>query len=937
MRIRPAILMSLMGKNRFLIASCDEGQESIEAETRGHGLFTFHLLDGIRGTGDRDGDGKVGVAELFEHVAAAVESEASAMGMVQRPWSSAIGPGGVYIAKSANGTGHLSAQAGGFPAFAEIERLWRSSRPEGALKVIDQAFENSSEGELGSILELLKRKGDLADIPFFFRGLVHRSEAIRVQVKRIIQGIGWTRVAEEIERLARQGDPERFGFILSGLAAFESHKDVVVLLDRLVDILKGDLRNRTIHLLDRKRQGLELERIAEIFRISGSPYQIRKALGQGRFTAAYLARDVVSDLEVVVRVLRPRVASEPQLRAQFLDLIRSSVRMVHQNLVMTRGLGSLPDHGLYFSVRDYVDGVTLQRLLELGRDYTTEQIVTIVGQLLQALKTVHAEGLLHGAVQPSNIFLCSNDRVVLGDMALPVLTDGLVPERRSYDYRYASPEIFRQNKSIDAASDFYSLGCVVHELACGVPPFESDNHFELAALHLREPVQHPSNRGSRLGKAGDEFVLKLLEMSPGNRYSTVDSALRALLALESALRPRSRSDVAQGPIVGDESLDRYGGDYMMSVLSLTLNPPTASSVRDNLTCDLVANEDGPMPPVDSSRVDPPPTLADATGAEDAERGHLVSIPENLGNYKILGMLGRGGMGRVLLAEDVRLHRKVALKLVQGRTSARFQREALVLARLNHPNIVSIYELGESDGQVFIVSEYLEGMNLHEQLKHDGPFSCTDAARLMLTLAGAVAYAHERGVIHRDLKPSNIILDQDGAPKILDFGLAKISGGTELAQGDQFETSYRQLVGTPAYMSPEQARGENHRIGFATDIFSLGTILYQLLTGELPFASPSLTETLSLIMHASPRPLRQLRPEIPRDLEAICLRCLEKSQAGRYPSAADFAADLERCLRGEAVLARPGGEAVLARPGGGALPARPLGFWGRVLRLLRARK
>ena len=126
------------------------------------------------------------------------------------------------------------------------------------------------------------------------------------------------------------------------------------------------------------------------------------------------------------------------------------------------------------------------------------------------------------------------------------------------------------------------------------------------------------------------------------------------------------------------------------------------------------------------------------------------------------------------------------------------------------------------------------------------------------------------------------------------------------------------------MSPEQARGENHRIGFATDIFSLGTILYQLLTGELPFASPSLTETLSLIMHASPRPLRQLRPEIPRDLEAICLRCLEKSQAGRYPSAADFAADLERCLRGEAVLARPGGEAVLC--GLEEEPSRPAP-WG----------
>ena len=185
-------------------------------------------------------------------------------------------------------------------------------------------------------------------------------------------------------------------------------------------------------------------------------------------------------------MLRPELANLPQIRAQFLDLSRRSIKLVHHNLVLTREVRAFPDRHIYYVVRDYVDGVTLQKLLESGRVFSPDQIMKILRQVLRSLTPLHASGMVHGSIKPSNIFLCGEDRVILGDLALPLRGISVQLDRLSYDYRYAPPEMFRQDGTLGPWSDFYALGCVAYELACGAPPFVSDNHFELAGKHDRE-------------------------------------------------------------------------------------------------------------------------------------------------------------------------------------------------------------------------------------------------------------------------------------------------------------------------------------------------------------------------------------------------------------------------------------------------------------------
>ncbi len=304
--------------------------------------------------------------------------------------------------------------------------------------------EPADGGEFAAILDLLNAMKDPAAIPLLFRCVAHPSEAVRTAAKKVVQSFRWEDVSSAIEELARRGDPERVGFVLDGLAAFEAHREIAALLDSLVTLLKGALRNRAILLLERKRQGLALEGVAELFRESRSPYRIEKALGQGLFTAAYLARNESLELDVVIRVLRPEFADIPQIRAQFLDLGRQSVKLVHHNLVVTRDVGAFPERRVYYVVRDHVDGATLQKVLESGRTFGEDQIIKIVRQVLLGLSPIHAERVAHGSIKPSNIFLASDDRVILGDLALPMTGISLHLDRLAYDYRYAAPEMFRQ-------------------------------------------------------------------------------------------------------------------------------------------------------------------------------------------------------------------------------------------------------------------------------------------------------------------------------------------------------------------------------------------------------------------------------------------------------------------------------------------------------------
>src|SRR5262245_18685723 len=280
-------------------------------------------------------------------------------------------------------------------------------------------------------------------------------------------------------------------------------------------------------------------------------------------------------------------------------------------------------------------------------------------------------------------------------------------------------------------------------------------------------------------------------------------------------------------------------------------------------------------------------------------------PPVVAGYEILEELGRGGMGVVYKARQVGLNRTVALKMVLDATYAgphqlaRFSTEAQAVAQLQHSNIVQIYEVGQNQGLPFFSLELLEGGSLTEKI--DGkPQPPLDAAQTALSLALAMAVAHGRGIIHRDLKPGNVLLSQDGTPKITDFRLAK------RLEDDSSHTRTGTLMGTPSYMSPEPARGDSHAIGPASDLSSLGAILYELLTSRPPFAGTTMLETLHMVRTADPVPPRRLQPSCPRDLETICLKCLQKEPHKRYPSCEALAQDLCRFLAGEPIHARPVG-------------------------------
>jgi tetratricopeptide (TPR) repeat protein/predicted Ser/Thr protein kinase len=274
----------------------------------------------------------------------------------------------------------------------------------------------------------------------------------------------------------------------------------------------------------------------------------------------------------------------------------------------------------------------------------------------------------------------------------------------------------------------------------------------------------------------------------------------------------------------------------------------------------------------------------------------------IAGYEVLEELGCGGQGIVYRARQEGLNRLVALKILlagahaRPENRARLRTEAAAVARLQHPNIVQIYEVGDQEGRPYLAMEYVEGGSLARRMAR-APVPARRAADLVATLARAVQHAHQRHIIHRDLKPANVLLTEDGQPKITDFGLAKV-----LVGGDG-PTQSGEILGTPSYMAPEQAEGKNREVSPAVDVYALGAILYELLTGRPPFLGATPLETLLQVQQMEAVPPARLQPKVPRDLETICLKCLQKQPAKRYADAAGLAEDLRRFLGGEPIRAR----------------------------------
>src|SRR5438105_2305506 len=269
----------------------------------------------------------------------------------------------------------------------------------------------------------------------------------------------------------------------------------------------------------------------------------------------------------------------------------------------------------------------------------------------------------------------------------------------------------------------------------------------------------------------------------------------------------------------------------------------------------------------------------------------------LGPYRVTGRIGEGGMGAVYRATDTRLGRNVAIKVLTAVTLSdkerlqRFEQEARATGMLNHPNLLTIYDVGNSEGTPFLVSELLEGETLRERLDH-GAIPPRKSVEIALQIAHGLAAAHEKGIIHRDLKPENIYITKEGRVKILDFGIAKLSA-TGADDGPKFQMAATEpgiVLGTVGYMSPEQVRGE--QVDRRSDIFAFGAILYEMLTGERAFKRDSSIETLSAILKEEPKELIEINPNVPPPLERLVRRCLEKDRDVRFQSARDLAFNLE---------------------------------------------
>jgi serine/threonine-protein kinase len=295
-------------------------------------------------------------------------------------------------------------------------------------------------------------------------------------------------------------------------------------------------------------------------------------------------------------------------------------------------------------------------------------------------------------------------------------------------------------------------------------------------------------------------------------------------------------------------------------------------------------------------------------SEPPARPLSPSLPRAFGDYDLEAELGRGGMGVVYKAWQRSLKRPVALKMVLAGEHARpadldrFQLEARAAAHLDHPGIVPLYEAGERDGQAYLAMRYVEGETLAALLAR-GPLRPREAAALLAAVARAVQFAHERGILHRDLKPSNILLDRQGRPHVTDFGLAKRVAGAEGLATLSGLTQAGSVVGTPAYMAPEQVSGSRGTPSPASDVYSLGIILYEMLTGRPPFQAPTPVDTLLLVLDQDAVRPGLLNPKVDPDLELICLKCIQKAPELRYASAGALAADLEAYLAGEALSVR----------------------------------
>ena len=648
-------------------------------------------------------------------------------------------------------------------------------------------------------------------------------------------------------------------------------------------------------------------------------YHLLRPLAQGGMGALYLAVSGDRGLEKLcaVKTVLPNL-SDKEYVGRFRDEAKVVVKLSHGNLVQVFDAGQVGGE-LYLSM-EFIEGKDLRavwnRCARKGIAFPVDVAVHIIKELCRGLGYAHTFGdlkLVHRDVSPPNVLLAYSGEVKLTDFGLASSTlkrEKTAPGVIYGKVSYMSPEQAR-GETLDGRTDLYTAAVLLWEMLTGRQLFpQGDRQPGDLLQDVKHPkIDPPSTRASRVTNDLDAIVMKALAIERASRYQTGEEMRQALAAYLAATSPTT--DAARitqflkdlfGEDIERENADREAmlGKVREQLKATQVIPSGRVSARlAAADSDAVTTTSGPQMASGS--------LALATPAPE-----LVPMQDSAGlisqlldgRYKVNSLIGEGGMGRVYLAEHIEIGKRVALKVlhpVYSRTPEvveRFRREARAASKIGHPNIVDVTDSGTTpDGNVYFVMEYLEGVELAKVIDEHGAMDIGRALHIASQICRAVSAAHQVGIIHRDLKPENIFLvSRDGAAdfvKVLDFGIAK---SAELEESRERKLTHPGMaMGTPEYMAPEQAAGKpyDHRI----DVYSAGAILYEMLTGVPPYDGENFMEVLTKKATQEPVPPRELRPDLPEDVERVVQYALSQDPNERPPSMEAFDYEITKCIAG----------------------------------------
>ncbi|MFC1976249.1 serine/threonine-protein kinase, partial [Chloroflexota bacterium] len=560
-------------------------------------------------------------------------------------------------------------------------------------------------------------------------------------------------------------------------------------------------------------------------------FQIERVIGRGGMAMVYYGQDVKLERPVAIKVIDTQHRDNPAYAERFIREAKTVAGWRYEHIIQIHYADDEDD--LYYFVMEYIDGPNLRQLMSQHTEksdlISPAEVLRLGRAVAGALDYAHAQNVIHRDVKPSNVMVAADDRVVLTDFGLALdVEQGSLGEVFGSS-QYIAPEQARRSADAVPQSDLYSLGVILYEMLAGQVPFDDPSPTAIALQHLNNPPPSPRALNPNLSADVEAVLLKALSKSPEDRYQTGQELLDAL---EGAL-PISQPATAKQPEASQTNQ-----------VEPQTEEPIASTGPEQSTATVSIGK--------MAEVTDTPSPAPASPDDDL-------IGQQLDEYRLEELLGHGGMARVYRALDVNLQRYVAIKVIDApfradsEAAARFEREAQAIAQLEHPHIVGLYRYGETNHLLYMAMQYIEGADLDsvlETFRADEEFMPPeDISRIIREICEALDHAHSKDVIHRDIKPSNIMLDQKGRAILTDFGLALL---TELGTKGE-------IFGSPYYIAPEQAISSAGVVP-QSDFYSVGVILYEMFTGQVPFDADTPVDVAMLHMSEPPRPPRELRPE-----------------------------------------------------------------------------